>query len=134
MSDVTAKLPNSVPEPVVEIAHGTLSPPRSPFPPSQSRIADSADGLGREDGERAGEGGEDEEEDFVAVGHEDVADYLWYFRRPPVSEPSKLDELHPFVQLLSLSNVDDCERLEETFPENERCSREKVRGVYGPYS
>jgi hypothetical protein len=65
------------------------------------------------------------------VGHEDVADYAWYFRRPPVSPPSKLDELHPFVQLLSLSNVEDCVRVEEAFPERERCSREKVRSVDG---
>jgi hypothetical protein len=39
----------------------------------------------------------------------------------------KFDHLHPFTQLLSVSNVDDCVSLEnEVFPESERCSREKV--------
>ena len=41
--------------------------------------------------------------------------------------PGKFDHLHPFTQVLSISNVEDCVQLEsEAFPENERCSREKV--------
>ncbi|KAI4252394.1 MAG: hypothetical protein L6R42_007983 [Xanthoria sp. 1 TBL-2021] len=37
-----------------------------------------------------------------------------------------LSDLHPYVQILSLSDVDSCVALENaTFPENERCSREK---------
>lgn len=74
------------------------------------------------------EEGEEEEvdEDFVAVDHEDINDFSYYFRRPPIHQPSEIDELHPFVQLLSLSNVDDCVKVEEAFPENERCSKEKV--------
>ena len=40
----------------------------------------------------------------------------------------KWDALHPVTQVLSPANVDDCTQLEEdTFPEHERCSREKVR-------
>lgn len=39
----------------------------------------------------------------------------------------KWDSLHPVTQVLSVSNVDDCTKLEDqAFPENERCSREKV--------
>lgn len=39
----------------------------------------------------------------------------------------KRDELHPYCQTLSLSDVDSCTRLEEaTFPPQERCTREKV--------
>ena len=39
----------------------------------------------------------------------------------------KWDKLHPVTQVLSVANVEDCTTLEEsTFPENERCSREKV--------
>lgn len=39
----------------------------------------------------------------------------------------KRDELHPYTQTLTLNDVESCVRLEEaTFPENERCSREKV--------
>ncbi|OJD14787.1 hypothetical protein AJ78_04909 [Emergomyces pasteurianus Ep9510] len=71
---------------------------------------------------------EDEEEDgFVEVEHDDVPDYSWYFRRPPPTKRTELDELHPFVQLLSLSNVEDCLAVEAVFPENERCSLEKIR-------
>jgi hypothetical protein len=39
----------------------------------------------------------------------------------------KWDSLHPVTSVLSVHNVDDCTELEnEAFPENERCSREKV--------
>ncbi|KAL4997704.1 hypothetical protein BDV10DRAFT_82507 [Aspergillus recurvatus] len=71
---------------------------------------------------------EDEEEvdeDYVAVDHDDLNEYPYWFRRPPVRQPSKLDDLHPFVQVLTQSNVDDCLAVEEAFPENERCTREK---------
>lgn len=48
-------------------------------------------------------------------------------QRSSRSAPGKFDHLHPFTQVLSVSNVDDCVELEaEAFPENERCSREKV--------
>ena len=37
------------------------------------------------------------------------------------------NNLHPYVQTLSLSDLDSCVALEEdAFPEHERCSREKV--------
>lgn len=37
------------------------------------------------------------------------------------------DDLHPHVQVLSISDLDACVALENAcFPENERCSREKV--------
>lgn len=39
----------------------------------------------------------------------------------------KRDQLHPYTQTLTLNDIESCVRLEEaTFPENERCSREKV--------
>ncbi|PGH35935.1 hypothetical protein GX50_01260 [[Emmonsia] crescens] len=69
---------------------------------------------------------EDEEDGFIEVEHDDVADYSWYFRRPPPTKRTQLDQLHPFVQLLSLSNVEDCLAVEAAFPENERCSLEKI--------
>lgn len=38
-----------------------------------------------------------------------------------------LSDLHPYVQTLSVSNLDSCVALENaTFAEEERCSREKV--------
>ncbi|KAL9106289.1 MAG: hypothetical protein Q9227_008688 [Pyrenula ochraceoflavens] len=40
--------------------------------------------------------------------------------------PSKRDEVHPFTAVLSLSNLESCVALENvSFPENERCSKEK---------
>ncbi|KAJ5081811.1 hypothetical protein NUU61_010075 [Penicillium alfredii] len=68
---------------------------------------------------------EDADEDYVAVDQDDANDMPYWFRRPPIYNRSKLDELHPFVQLLSVSNVDDCVQVENAFPEPERCSREK---------
>lgn len=39
----------------------------------------------------------------------------------------KRDELHPYTQTLKESDIESCVTLEEaTFPENERCTREKV--------
>lgn len=35
-------------------------------------------------------------------------------------------ELYPFVQNLTVSNLDECVQVEEAFPEQERCTREKV--------
>ena len=38
--------------------------------------------------------------------------------------------LHPYVQTLSISNLESCVALENAvFPEQERCSREKVNGL-----
>lgn len=39
----------------------------------------------------------------------------------------KRDKIHPYVQTLSLSDIESCILLEdETFPPQERCTREKV--------
>lgn len=73
------------------------------------------------------EGDEEVDEDYVAVDQDDANDMPYWFRRPPTHRRTKLDELHPFVQLLSVSNVDDCVEVENAFPEQERCSRDKVR-------
>lgn len=72
------------------------------------------------------EGDEEVDEDYVSVDQEDATDFPYWFRRPPTHHRTKLDELHPFVQLLSASNVEDCVEVEKAFPENERCSRDKV--------
>lgn len=70
---------------------------------------------------------EEADEDYVAVDHDDINEFPYWFRRPPVHHRTKLDELHPFVQVLTVSNVDDCVEVEQAFPEQERCSRDKVR-------
>lgn len=41
----------------------------------------------------------------------------------------KYDSLHPENQVLTVANVDDCVEVEEAFPANERCSREKVSRI-----
>lgn len=113
-------------------ANGTFS---WPIPLSQrSRIIErfrlaEADGvtLGDDSGNNNDhDHDDDDDDDFVAVDHEDAGDFGWYLRRPPPSKPSKLNDLHPFVQLLSLANVEDCLSVEAAFPEAERCSAEKV--------
>ena len=73
---------------------------------------------------------EEMDEDYIAVDQDEEADFPYWFRRPPTRHRTKLDELHPFVQLLSVSNVDDCVAVENAFPEAERCSRDKVRTIY----
>ncbi|KAL4875309.1 hypothetical protein BJY04DRAFT_166557 [Aspergillus karnatakaensis] len=82
-----------------------------------------ANGLPLEETDEEDE--EDVDEDYVAVDHDDLNEYPYWLRRPPVHQASKLDELHPFVQVLTESNVEDCVAVEEAFPEPERCSREK---------
>lgn len=69
---------------------------------------------------------EEVDEDYVAVDQDDANDTPYWFRRAPVHARTKLDELHPFVQLLSASNVEDCVSVESAFPEPERCSHDKV--------
>lgn len=68
-----------------------------------------------------------DEDDFVAVNHSDASDYPWYMRSRVPARNSELAKLHPYVQLLSVSDLDDCEKVELAFPESERCSRENVR-------
>ncbi|KAJ5333855.1 hypothetical protein N7541_003685 [Penicillium brevicompactum] len=67
---------------------------------------------------------EELEQEYVSVD-QDEHDYPYWFRRPHTHNRTKLDELHPFVQLLSASNVDDCVKVENAFPEPERCSYDK---------
>lgn len=69
---------------------------------------------------------EDVDEDYVAIDQNEEQDYPSWLRRPQFRNRTKLDELHPFVQLLSVSNVDDCVKVENAFPEQERCSYDKV--------
>ncbi|EEQ29409.1 acetyltransferase [Microsporum canis CBS 113480] len=61
-----------------------------------------------------------EEDDFVAVDHSDASDYPWYMRSRAPARKSELDKLHPYVQLLSVSDVEGCEKVELAFPEPER--------------
>ena len=43
--------------------------------------------------------------------------------------------LHPYVQTLTVADVESCVALENAaFPEHERCSREKVHHAFSPFS
>jgi len=88
-----------------------------------------------------------DDDEFVPVNHEDVEavddeedesemervlrPFLGLQRqgqRTRVAAPNKYDDLHPYAQILSLSDLDACVALEYgAFPEHERCSRDKVR-------
>ena len=48
-------------------------------------------------------------------------------RQFPRTQAKDNDNLHPYVQTLSISDLESCVALENaSFPEHERCSREKV--------
>ena len=66
---------------------------------------------------------EDEHLESSAMNMEDEDDIINALSQ----RNSKRDELHLFVQSLTLSDIESCIRLEDaTFPPNERCTREKV--------
>ncbi|KAI5291454.1 hypothetical protein KEM54_004546 [Ascosphaera aggregata] len=72
----------------------------------------------------------DDDDDDTAVDRDELPNYAWYLpgnQMTNTRQPSALDSLHPFVQLLSLADLDDCVQVEEAFPPHERCSREKMR-------
>lgn len=60
------------------------------------------------------------------IHHEDETPSFGVLRNARAGNKD-LNDLHPYVQTLSLSNLEGCVALEDaTFPEHERCSREKV--------
>ena len=81
--------------------------------------------ITHEDVEGVDDEEEEEEQSFYRPG---LAGLLGgRMMQPSRNTAGKFDSLHPFTQVLSISNVDDCVKLEnEAFPESERCSREKV--------
>ncbi|KAK2735788.1 hypothetical protein FQN57_001126 [Myotisia sp. PD_48] len=64
-----------------------------------------------------------DDDDFVPVGQKD---FPWYLRSRAPARQTELHKLHPFVQLLSVSDIDSCEKVEAAFPEHERSTREKT--------
>ncbi|KXT01180.1 hypothetical protein AC578_592 [Pseudocercospora eumusae] len=75
---------------------------------------------------------DDDEQDTERAGPMDAHDEHDDDNDSIVTELSqrneKRDELHPYTQTLSLSDVESCVRLEEaTFPPQERCTREKFQ-------
>ena len=135
MSDPSERSSESMPGPdtssLKPLSNAEDSPLRHPSNAELSHIMDRA-GIALANGFPLDDGEDEEEmdEDYVAMDQEDAADFPYWFRRQPTHHRTKLDELHPFVQLLSLSNVEDCVAVENAFPEAERCSREKVREIF----
>ena len=59
--------------------------------------------------------------------HRDERETSLQLIRDSRSKANDINELHPYVQTLSLSDLESCIALENAiFPEQERCSREKV--------
>ncbi|EAW14014.1 polyamine acetyltransferase [Aspergillus clavatus NRRL 1] len=104
-------------------AESSYSLPATASDLSPRAEAAMANGLSPDPAEEDHEGEADE--DYVSVDPDDMNDFSYWLRRPPVHQHTKLDDLHPFVQALTVSNVDDCVAVENAFPENERCTREK---------
>ncbi|KAI5303574.1 Heat shock protein ssb1 [Ascosphaera pollenicola] len=88
--------------------------------------------LAGEDHETYNEGAEptDEDEGYFAVDSDGLPNYAWFLTGNSAKNaprPTSLDHLHPFVQLLSFADLEDCVKVEEAFPPHERCSKEKLR-------
>lgn len=138
-SSTSSILAEHTPNSATTSASGASTLPSQSLPASQqSRVADhamivhpgGADGDVSESGRHANtdtDGVFDvDEEDFVAVDHEDVDDSPWFFRPRVHSKTSELDKLNPYTSLLSLADVEQCMKVEDAFPKPERCTREKV--------
>lgn len=89
-------------------------------PESQTpRASDGSDGTSN----ATGENGYNE---FTIHRDETRQGNVLHLRNGRAKE-KQMNDLHPYVQTLSISNVEDCVALENAvFPEHERCSREKV--------
>lgn len=89
-------------------------------PESQTpRASDDSDGTSNATGE-------DGYNEFTIHRDETRQANILHLRNGRAKE-KQINDLHPYVQTLSRSNVEDCLALENAvFPENERCSRDKV--------
>ena len=95
----------------------SASPPQGVFASPESRTPRAAD----EDQNR------DEDQNAFTI-HRDERQMGLQMLRDSRARADDRNELHPFVQTLSLSNLESCLALEEAiFPPQERCSRERVR-------
>lgn len=96
-------------------------PPPAPSP-SQDNSVDDSDSSSSESGALQGYGGRSKSN--TATGGDVAAVGVNAQER----EIRTKNDLHPYVQTLSLADLDSCVALENAaFPEEERCSREKVR-------
>lgn len=105
----------------------------SHFAGTDRSAGDSGDaGDGEDDGnweddhsDEEAEGAGDRESGFSAS----ISQFLGQ-RLVRKQAPTKRDSVHPYTSVLSLSNVEDCVKLENSaFPEAERATREKVGHV-----
>lgn len=99
--------------------------PRDLLPRRPAEEASSYKGAEQETPERSDEAGD-------ADGYNRFTLSSNSYNKTHLSEgmkkAEKRNDLHPYVTTLSLDDVESCVKLEEaTFPEHERCSREKVR-------
>ncbi len=85
----------------------------------------------------------DHSEDSTATGTDGYNEFTIHREEPRFTSlqylrdsrarTNQLNDIHPYVQTLSISDLKSCVALENAvFPEHERCSREKVRYFVPP--
>lgn len=86
----------------------------------------------------------DHSEDSTATGTDGYNEFTIHREEPRFTSlqylrdsrarTNQLNDIHPYVQTLSISDLKSCVALENAvFPEHERCSREKVRHLLAPF-
>jgi len=95
--------------------------PRDLFPERPTEEAHFSKGPESDTSERSAESKDNG--GFIIYPHSDNSPR----RTEAIKKIERRENLHPYVSTLSLADVESCVRLEEaSFPEPERCSREKV--------
>ena len=99
--------------------------PRSPSPPPPPVVASPESQSQNPDGTEESPTNDDNYNRFTI--HRDDRQTSVQLLRHSRAKADERNELHPYVQTLSLSDLESCIALENAiFPEQERCSREKV--------
>ena len=128
LRDLLAKQDQSSPQPSDENQGGRQLHAR-PAPPPKDTADEDFVPVNHEDVEEVDEG-EDDESEMERVLRPFLGLQRQMVQRGGGADAAKFGDLHPYTQILNVSDVDQCVELENAaFPENERCSRDKVRTV-----
>ena len=131
LRDLLAKQDQSSPKPSDEKQGGRHLPARhigaSPAPPHKDASDEDFVPVNHEDVEEVDDG-EDDESEMERVLRPFLGLQRQMAQRGGGADAAKFGDLHPYTQILNVSDVDQCVELENaSFPESERCSRDKVR-------
>lgn len=103
-----------------------LSPYLVASPEPQNANFDISEGFTTSTRSAIGQDGYNE----FTIYHQDETPMSAQQLRDNRAKINQTNDVHPYVQTLSISNLESCVALENAvFPEEERCSREKVRVV-----